>query len=279
MREPTVGLHRVPVRTASEIEGQTRLVFQVLRPVVRLLKACGVSEAAITAAVARAFRRYARSAVRGVWLDQSSYRQLAEIVMLWARDPEFIDERGSPKKLGVKGANSSFRRLLQKAGVSIDWNRALTQLHALGSIQLCDGRRRVRLVSHVLLMVMGKRFLVAPMLHEIRRFAETIEYNVCANPGPMQARMQRWAECRSLDRAQFAEVQRFVRLNGQALLDAVDEKLSSCAVRGGRKPGLGYGVGFYVFVDDTAAVRAGKSADARLSASTPTSRGKRRSLR
>jgi len=271
-----VALERLSGRTPSEIEGQTRLVFEVLRPVVRLLKACGLSESAITAAVGRAFRRYARSAVRGVWLDQGSYRQLADIVMLWARDPEFIDDRGVPKKLAVKGVNSPFRRLLQKTGVSIDGNRALKQLHALGSIQPCDGGRRVRLVSHVLMMVMGKRFLVAPMLHEIRRFAETIEYNVCANPGSLRARMQRWAECKSLDPAQFAEVQRFVRSNGQALLDAIDEKLSSCAVQRSKRPGLRYGVGVYVFVDDSLAVRSGKAAHTRSANVSSNRRGKQR---
>jgi hypothetical protein len=103
---------------------------------------------------------------------------------------------------------------------------------------------------------MGKRFLAAPMLNEIRRFAETIEHNVCNDPGPYEGRMQRSAYSATLDPEQFAEVQRFVRLSGQTFLDAVDEKLASCSLPSGHKRSLKYGVGVYVFVDRTAKRRA-----------------------
>jgi hypothetical protein len=97
---------------------------------------------------------------------------------------------------------------------------------------------------------MRRRFVAAPMLNEIRRFAETVEHNLCDDPGPGDGRIHRWAQCASLDPKEFPEAQRFIRLNGQTFLDAVDEKLSSCALKGNNKRGLRYGVGIYAFVDD-----------------------------
>jgi hypothetical protein len=134
---------------------------------------------------------------------------------------------------------------------------ALGHLQALGSVRVCENGHKVRLVSHVLLATMGKKFLVAPMLNQIRKFAETVEHNVCNTPGPFDGRMQRSAQSTTLDPEQVTEVQRFVRLSGQAFLDGVDEKLASCSLSGGHKGGLTYGVGVYVFVDRTAKRREG----------------------
>jgi len=169
--------------------------------------------------------------------------------MVWARDPEFIDDTGSPMKLRVGGGPSSFQSLMKKARVAIEADRALEQLQALGSVQRCDRGRRVRLVSNVLLTVAGNQFVAVSLLDAIRRFAKTIEHNLDVKPGSIQGRMNRLAYCASLDPAQFVEVQRFVRLSGQAFLDAVDEKLSSCRLENNKKHGLYYGVGIYVTVE------------------------------
>jgi len=223
-------------------------VFDVLRPIVRILKASGIEEPAVHAAVGSAYRRYRHSPIRGVWLDRSHFMELVNIVMTWARDPEFIDEAGSPMKLSVRSGPHSFASVVKKARASVNPSVALRHLQALRSVRLCNNSRDARLLSHVLLTVTGKRFLTVPMLNEIRRFAETIEYNSCETPGSVDGRMHRWAESASLAPSQFAEVQRFVRLSGQALLDSVDEKLLSSEDQSG-KDGLGYGVGIYVFLD------------------------------
>jgi len=225
-------------------------VFDVLRPIVRILKASGIEEQLLLSAVREAYRAKSSSpVVRGVWLDHSKFVSLADAVTVWARDPEFIDETGSPMKLSIKPGPRSFASLLKKAHVSIRAEYALRDLETLGSVRVCDAGRRVRLASHVLLTVSGKRFLAAPMINEIRRFAETVEHNLCERPGPTEGRMHRWAQCDALDPRQFTEVQRFVRLGGQTLLDAVDEKLGSCRARRGERKRITYGLGMYVFVD------------------------------
>jgi hypothetical protein len=246
--QETLGDNSMDVANRSALRAPQKSVFDVMRPVVRILRASGVGESSIRSATARACRQYARNPTRGVQLEHVPFLELADIVMVWARDPEFIDETGSPMKLRLTGP-ASFESLLRKAGVSIRADSALEQLEALGSVQRCDRGRRVRLVSNVLLTVRGKQFVVGPLLDSIRRFLETIEHNFCEAPPAHDGRMHRWAFCSSLDPDQFAEAQRFVRLSGQAFLDAVDEKLGSCTTVHSRKSGRPYGVGVYVFVD------------------------------
>jgi hypothetical protein len=233
-------------RSTSRIPQQA--VFDVVRPMIRIFKTFGVSEGSIRSVVDRACRQYSSNPSLGLQLERVPFAELADIGMVWSRDPEFIDEMGSPMKLRLRGDSHSFESLLEKAGVSTPPDLALDKLQALGSVQLCGRARYVRLVSNVLLAVKGRRFVAEPLLDSIRRFCETIEHNLCERPSVDQGRMERWAACSSLDADQFPEAQRFVRLSGQAFLDSVDEKLASCRTKGS-KAGLRYGVGVYVFVD------------------------------
>jgi hypothetical protein len=235
-------------------------VFDVVRPMIRILRACGVSDSSIGSATGKARRQYVRAPAPGVRLEHVPFLELADVVMVWARDPEFIDETGSPMKLRLSGGAGSFERLLKKARVSIPAASALKQLEALGSVQLCDRGRRVRFVSNVLLMNRGNQFVVGPQLESVRRFLETIEHNLCERPSSDQGRMQRWAVCSSLEPEQLPEAQRFVRLSGQAFLEAVDDKLAACRTKPGKKAGRPYGVGIYVFIDKPHRAKSGQRA-------------------
>jgi Family of unknown function (DUF6502) len=232
-----------------------RLAFDVLRPLIHLLRAAGIPEDALRAGSERALRLYGRTPARGVWVGSGVFSQLTEVLTVWARNPAFIDEKGAPRRLSLRAGPGSFAALVRQAGGSVGARRALLHLLALGAIRRCDGGRSVRLVSKVLVGVMGGRFLVAPMLDAVRRFSETVEHNLCERPGATGGRLHRWAGSPSLDPRQLHEMQRFVRSSGQTFLDAVDEKLSACAVparsqRAGKK--LTYGVGVYVFMDEPA---------------------------
>jgi len=229
-------------------EEADNLLPKIVHPLIRLLKASGVRDASIFETVGAACREYESETIRGVDMDFDRYCELADVVMVWARDPEFIDEAGLPQKLYLDGGQPSFRRLVEKAAVNIDVNEVVKGLRKLHSVHVYDKNRQVRLVSHVLLSVTPNHFVVGAVLDEIRRFLETIEHNVCENPDALDGRMQRTVLCASLDPKRFPEAQRFVRLNAQGFLDALDEKLSTCRSKTAPQR-LRYGAGIYVFVD------------------------------
>lgn len=241
----------------TRITGSHQILFNVLRPVVRILRVSGFAEEEIRSVVARACKLYARTPARGIWLDQthglgldqSRITELMNLLRVWSQDPEFVDENGQPKRLSLDAGAGSFRALLRRAKCSHASRRTLEQLQSLGSVQLCNQGKRVRLLSNVLIVVVGNRFVVAPSIDSIRRFAETIEHNLCGGTRPGEGRIHRWAACDALDPAQVEEIQRFVRSNGQTFLEALDEKLISSARTKGRRRGISYGVGLYVFSD------------------------------
>ena len=115
-----------------------------------------------------------------------------------------LDENGQPKPLTLRAGAGSFRALLRCAKCTLAIARTVEQLQALGSVQLCDGGTRVRLLSNVLIVVAGNRFVVAPSIDSIRRFAETVEHNLCAGTPPGEGRIHRWAACEALDATELA---------------------------------------------------------------------------
>lgn len=242
----------------STLPQSQRAAFNVLRPILHVLRSSGYTESDLRSISERALGLYTHTAARGVWLDYATFLQLGEILTVWTRDPEFIDETGSPMRLRLDGAArpgaGSFAYLLKKARVALGVGGALAQLQALGSVQRCGRSQRVRLVSSVLLGVMGNRFLAAPLLEAMRRYAETLECNACKKASSAQGLLHRWVSCASLDTGKLDEMQRFMRSSGAILLDAAHDKLLSCSV-GNTKDRMLYGVGLYVYVD-----RAGKSA-------------------
>lgn len=234
-----------------------RTAYRLLRVMHDLLRASGLPERTLRSMGGQVHRPYARAPARGIWLDCSRFLQLAQALDLWARDPEFIDRTGAPKRLRLAGGTrlgpGSFPYLLKKAGVSFGARRALAQLQALGAVRRCRGGQHVRLISDTLLGVRAGRFLAAPMLDDIRRHAETVEYNLCQKRSTADRLMHRWVGCSSIDPRCLPELQRFMRSSGQTLLDAAAEKLRTCARKPGRaaKRGLSYGVGLYVYVERT----------------------------
>lgn len=243
---------------APTLEQARRHAFELLRPLVRLLRAAGIPESALRAQSERAYRRYARSTPRGLWPVRVDLPELARILSVWARDPAFIDHSGSPRRLTLGGGSRSFAGLLRRARASVGTREALRCLRALGSVRYCDGGRRVRLVTGVMPGRVGSRFLAAPMLDAARRFLETLEQSACGDACGAWRLMHRGSGRTRIDPRRASEFERFVRSGGESFLEAADEKLRACAPRLPRSrrralsasPGRGgplYGIGIYVF--------------------------------
>lgn len=228
--------------------GPHRAVFNVMRPIVHVLRASGYAEAEIHAATGAACQLYPCGG-RGIALDGARFAELAGVVRLWARDPDFLDETGVPSRLSLGDGAPSFRALLQKSTCT-DPTRALAQLQGLGAVRLCERGRRVRLVSSFLPPATDKGFVVAPTLDSIRRFAETVEHDLFGAPDPAGRRAHRFVSLATVDRTRLWELWRFVLTSAESLLEAADEKLHGCAAPDAKGGGVTCGVGLYFFVDE-----------------------------
>src|SRR5688572_23135187 len=122
-----------------------RMTRATLRPIVRILKRSGISDRIILEAVSAICRQHRSEPTYGIACDGIRVRALADVLMIWARDPEFTDERGLPMDLNVGNTYPSFRDLLKKGQIRVPATEALEQLLALRAVQLSDRKRKVRL--------------------------------------------------------------------------------------------------------------------------------------
>lgn len=251
-----------PVKGPTPAQSR-QLALEVLRPVIHLLRAAGISESALRSQSEHVYRRYARMTSHGVWLAPDHLAQATRAVKLWSCDPDFLDAAGVPRPLPLRSPRGSFACLVRRATVDVRASDILALLEAVGSVRRCDNGRRVRLITSVSPSVVGSRFLAQTVLDAVRRLAETAEYNVCGRPAAAPRRSYQRASCACVDPRQLAEVQRFVHALGETFLESVQDKLLACAVapvrragRAGRaRKGRLFGVDIHVYVEATGRAR------------------------
>lgn len=69
---------------------------------------------------------------------ESQSTRLDQLVAAWRRDPRFLDERGHPKALDLKGARGSFEHLVKKYGRDITSRTLRDELVSRGLVSLRD---------------------------------------------------------------------------------------------------------------------------------------------
>ena len=244
------GTH-VPMRafddyTAPNTPLLSSWAYRVLRPIIRLLRSAGVSQAQMIECIQQAAEEHSGDTVCGR-LGSDTRRDglsaLAEVTAAWARSSEWTDGTGRPRELSLRADDpKGFAALVRDAEPELSPAAALEQLKSLEVVRLVRNDEAVRLLTPVII----HRALDAN-LEDLRRFAETLEYNVF-RPRNAAARMQLVASRLSLDPARFEDFARFIRPSGESFLESADDALGAY-LTDQRDPGAQFGVGVFVFRD------------------------------
>ena len=220
--------------------------YRVLRPIVRVLRSAGVSQAQMIECIRQATKEHSGDMVCGR-LDSDTRRDaiaaLLEVTTAWARSSQWTDRTGRPRELSLHADDpKGFAALVREAEPELSPAAALEQLKSLEVVRLVRNDESVRLLTPVII----HRALDAN-LETLRRFAETLEYNLF-RPRNATARMQLVASRLSLDPARFEDFARFIRSPGESFLESADDALG-VYVTGQRDRGTPFGVGVFVFCD------------------------------
>jgi hypothetical protein len=231
----------------------SRWAFAVLRPVVRLLRAAGVTEEIILAHVSRALALHRQDTVRGrldAPMTQAHVRALGNLLARWSRSAEWAGADGMPRDLPiVAGEAGGFAELVAAVSSTLRADEALALLEQFGTVvRVADGQR-VRLLSAALLHASDEGFAAEPVLADLRRFARTIEYNVFEKGASGPGRFQMSTLRAHLDPAQLEAFDRYLRRSGQVFLTAADDELARYEDPGVKEP-EGFGVGVFMFRED-----------------------------
>lgn len=239
----------------SEGSALSRWAFGVLRPVVRLLRAAGLTEEAIHAQVIRALALHRQDTVRGridAPMSQDRVRALGNLLAAWSRTPDWAGADGMPRDLALAdGAPHGFAALVANYLPGASAAEALGLLERFGTVARTADGTHVRLLSAALVHTSQEGFAVEPLLTDLRRFAQTLEYNVFEKLANGPGRFQRSTLRSNIDPARAEEFGRYVDRAGTGMLTAADDELARHEDPDAAQPET-FGIGVFMFRDDPA---------------------------
>jgi hypothetical protein len=239
--------------TATNVSLLSKWVYGVLRPIVRILRSAGVSEASLLEGVKRASAQHDGDTKKGRLGSGSRYESLlalASVTGAWARSSEWTDAAGNARELSLrKDDPKGFSALVRSIDSRLNAAAALQELQSMEVVRIVGNAATVRLLRHTVVNVGEESFSVEPVLRDLQRFAETLEHHVFRDRRNESARMQLTAARLFIDPAKFEDFSRFVTRNGQVFLDSADDRLNSYR-EVGDGTGASYGVGVFVFLED-----------------------------
>lgn len=245
--------------TATNISLLSKWAYGVLRPIVRILRSAGVSEATLLEGVKRASAQHDGDAKLGRLGSGSRYESLlalGSITGAWTRSAAWTDDSGHARELSLRKEDpKGFVALVRTVDPRLNAPAVLKELQSMDVVRIRGKQATVRLLRHSVLNTSEDTFSVEPVLRDLQRFAETLEYHVFRDRRIASGQMQISAARLSIDPAKFDDFCRFVTRNGQILLDSADDRLNSYReVPDGA--GANYGVGVFIFCEDMPMNRA-----------------------
>lgn len=218
---------------------------RMLRPLLRVLIATGLSQQALIDVCTRSVERLSRRATATRIKALSRHEPLEHIVAHWANNAGYL-ESGKPMRLRIVGKRPSFETLVKSVAPS------LSASVALGALR----RRRVVKVTKTGDVELLSRFcparsngvvdieLVTKMAID---FLRTYELNLLENPRMGEGLFQRFAQKHNSDERLAPIFNRHVREQGQLFLENIDEWLvrhqpKRASTRRRKKVRLGVGI-------------------------------------
>jgi len=134
----------VQIRKQSRIiDVDRRRAESLLYPIAAFLRKGGLSKAEATRCFATAFETSVNVKTPRQIERIGGTTGYADIVTFWTRDKEFLDGRGRPRALSMRG-HSSFSTLVHRVAPTLDARRALTVLREYGNVRKDkDGKYRL----------------------------------------------------------------------------------------------------------------------------------------
>ena len=226
-------------RRAAPLDPETR---RAVRSFVRILGRSGCDPLALEVEMHKACRQIPRS-----WLgrDQSTSADPGHVMTLWFSDPAYLDNRGKPRALPLRGA-VSIERLARRVNPTLEVTRVLQFLERGGALK----RTGTRYVPRKRMVIFRGRKHVMPVLGGLFGLLKTLEYNRW-NDRRSPGRLQLFCFNPNLPLSAVAGFQERFRKQASQLAYRTDVDLADR--ERARKKGertVRIGVGIYQFTDD-----------------------------
>ncbi len=239
--------------TLTNVSLLSEWVYGVIRPIVRIMRSAGVSEASLLDCVQRASLEHDGDSKKGRLGTGSRYESLlalASLTAAWARSSTWTDDAGQPRDLTLRQDDANgFVALVRSIDHRLNPTAVLKELQGMEVVRILAGGSAIRLLRPSVVNMSHDTFSVEPVLRDLQRFAETLENHVFPDHRIASRQLPMTAARLSIDPAKFDDFCRFVTRNGQMLLDSAEDRLNSYReVPDGA--GANYGVCVFVFLEN-----------------------------
>lgn len=225
----------------------------LLRRVIRILRACGLSNAKLRGLFEMALddRKTLPTPNPSSATARQSFK-CSDLVLRWRRDSRFLNSAGAPRALSIASGSPNFVQLAQIAAPNEDPLDLLEAMKELGVVKPA-GANRVKLIADSVVACSGRDgspVAYEAVLEHVCGFLGSVEYNVFDKPSRAGGRFER--ACYASVPAKLVPIlERLVSARGQDFVDAIDEWLSRRTAENlGGEPAVLVGAGAYVFIRD-----------------------------
>jgi hypothetical protein len=233
---------------SSRVKSSARIL---IRRVVRILKACGISDSELREIFGQEISTSASMVQSHV--SSATARQIitcSDVVLKWRRDSKFLTSEGLPGLLSLRGVSSNFSELVHSVSPSDDPSELLMTLKELGVVRMTESES-IELISESVVACSGREGSVIasePVLEHICGFLGSVEYNLFDKPSRARGRFERACYASVSDKL-VPVLENLVSSRGQDFVDIIDEWLARRAIRptNGAETVL-VGAGAYVFI-------------------------------
>ena len=227
---------RAPTLDARAVEAVTRFV--------RLLVRCGCAPKDVGKEVLKACRAVPKSWAQQTKTTVPELERAAHTLTLWFSDPEYLDSRGNPRPLPIRGTGPSLESLSRRVDPRLDVQEVLR--HLLRGSVLRRVKTRYMPRHRVLFLRDFGSLYHSRSLRTLLAILSTLDHN--AQPRRSSAWFERFAVNPRVPVSQVPSFDQRLRRRGNSFIVETDADLLSCErARNANEPTVCIGVGVYRF--------------------------------
>jgi hypothetical protein len=145
---------------------------------------------------------------------------IGELLTAWHQDPEYLDNRGMPSPIRMRGRRS-FRRLADKTVPNMDPKALLMELERIGAVTI-DTKGDIRAQMRSLPVYEDKHLAIQHTLISLDSFIRTLRHNLNSTASNSDQLFHRVAWNGDLDAKDIPALKIRVKRHGQNFLESCD---------------------------------------------------------
>lgn len=179
--------------------------------------------------------------------DTADYVDASEVLRVWQTRSDYLDEKGDPKQLPLKG-KVSFASLVRESCANLSESAALSALTAGRAVQVSAGS--VELVSRVEIVQGRHTAAHARAAVVLARLARTLLGNISDDPTAIK-RFERVVLANGLRADQIPAISAYVSRHGQHFLEELDDWLCNRVEESSAAGNVSAGIELFLFTEES----------------------------